>query len=158
MTCIKSICKHQIGRQLKAWFYGCSCNHRKFWASVLILKEPVAHIDCKVDLLTLDDFKLIFVLLHENRDKLVTNLWSVLSRVVGTEFLLFKLCKLFRLDFAVAFPALFPANFVETLSEEDDESEYCPIKLVTHFLTHSVQIEGKYLINFHVHFVVIAQV
>ena len=118
----------------------------------------MTHIDCKIDLLTLDDFKLIFVLLHENRDKLVTNLWSVLSRVVSTEFLLFKLCKLVRLNFVVAFPALFPTDFVETLSEEDDESEHRPVELVTHFLTHCVQIEGKYLIDLHVHFVIVAQV
>ncbi len=82
----------------------------------------------------------------------------MLSRVVSTEFLLFQLCKLVRLDFAVTLSALFPADFVETLSEKDDESKYCPVELVTHFFTHCVQIVGKYLIDLHVHFVIIAQV
>ena len=65
-----------------------SRNHRQLGARVLILKEPVAHIDSQIDLFTFDDFEFAFVLLHVDRHKFVADLWRVLSSVYQAELVL----------------------------------------------------------------------
>ena len=65
-----------------------SRDHRQFRARILVLKEPVAHVDCQVYLLALDDLKLAFVLLHVDSHKFVADLWRVLSSVYKAELVL----------------------------------------------------------------------
>lgn len=50
----------------------------------------MAHIDCQVDLLTLDDLELTLVFLHIDGNEFVADFWSMFCRVHHTEWLHFK--------------------------------------------------------------------
>ena len=65
-----------------------SRDHGQLGARVLVLKEPVAHIDGQIDLLAFDDFEFALVLLHVDRHKFVADLWRVLGRVDEAELVL----------------------------------------------------------------------
>lgn len=112
----------------------------------------MAHVDCKVDLFTLDDFEFALVLLHVDGNEFIADLWRVFCSVHKAELALLKLVELFRLRLLVAFSSLFPAYFVETLSEEDHKCEDSAVECVVDLLADSIEIEGKRLIHKHVQF------
>ena len=58
-----------------------SRDHGQLGARVLVLKEPVAHIDGQIDLLAFDDFEFALVLFHVDRDEFIANLWRMLCSV-----------------------------------------------------------------------------
>ena len=134
-----------------------SCDHRQLGARVLILKEPVAHIDSQIDLFTFDDFEFAFVLLHVDSHKFVADLWRVLSCVHQTELVLLELVEFFGLRLLVALPPLLPADLVEALAKEDDEGEYCAVECVVNLLAHSVEVEGERLIYEHIELLLLSQ-
>jgi len=51
----------------------------------------MAHVDRKINLLTLDYFEFAFVLLHIDRNKFITNLWRVFCGVNKAELVLLEL-------------------------------------------------------------------
>ena len=65
-----------------------SCDHRQLRAGVLVLKEPMAHVDCEVNLFALYDFEFAFVLLHIDCHEFVADLWRVLCCVDEAELVL----------------------------------------------------------------------
>ena len=105
-----------------------SRDHRQFRARILVLKEPVAHVDCQIYLLALDDLKLALVLLHVDCDEFVADFRGMLSRVHYAERVLFECVKILGLSLSVALPTFLPANLIKALPEKDDEGENCPIE------------------------------
>ena len=105
-----------------------SRNHRQFRARILVLEEPVAHVDCQVYLLALDDLKLAFVLLHVDCDEFVADFRGVLCCVHYAEWVLFECVKVLWLCLSVAFPTFLPSDLIKALPEKDDEGENGPIE------------------------------
>ena len=111
----------------------------------------MAHIDSQVDLFALDDFKFALVLLHIDSDKLIADLGGVFRGVCEAElrFVFLHLIEILLLCLLIAFTALFPADLVEALTEEDHKGEDSAIKGIIDLLAHSVEVEGKDLIDLH---------
>ena len=111
-----------------------SCDHRQLGACELFLEEPVAHVDCQIDLLALDNLDLTLVFLHVDSDELVADFRGVFSAVYVTEWLLLQFYEVFWLQLCVVFLALPPADLVQALSEEDHESQHSLVELVVNLL------------------------
>ena len=109
----------------------------------------MTHVDGEVDLLAFNDLKLAFVLLHVDSDELIADLWGVLSRINEAKFILFESVKLFCLCLAIAFSSLLPADLVETLAEEDDKGQDCPVEPIVDLLADCEKVECEDLINMH---------
>lgn len=124
----------------------------------MVFEEPVAHVDCQVDLLALDDLEFALVLLHVDRHEFVADFRGMLSRIHETELLLFQLIQVFRLGLVVALASLLPADFIEAFSEEDHKGEHGAVERVVHLLAHCVQVQGKDLINEHAHLLCLTKV
>ena len=105
-----------------------SRDHRQLRARILVLEEPVAHVDCQVYLLALYDLKLAFVLLHVDCDEFVADFRGVLRCVYYAEWALFECVKVLGLCLCVALPSLLPSDLIEALPEKDDEGENGPIE------------------------------
>ena len=135
-----------------------SCDHCQLGACKLFLEKPVAHIDREVDLLTLDDLNLSLVFLHVHSDEFVANFWCVLCTVNVTEWLLLKLFELLWFQLVVVLLTLPPADLVQALTEEDDESEHCLVELVIDLLGDVVEVEGEDLVDLHAQLLVLCQV
>jgi hypothetical protein len=57
----------------------------------------------------------------------------------------------------VTFSSFFPADLVEALSKEDDESEYCSVERVVDLLADCVQVKGERLVDVHVELFLLCQ-
>ena len=93
--------------------------HAELGASKMVLEQPVAEVDCKVDLVGLADFYEVATLVHVDRHKVIADFGSVLCGMDETEIDLLSIID-FRMFFfydLLALNVLLPANLVETLSK-----------------------------------------
>lgn len=114
--------KHCAYSEWKGWRL--SCNHGQLAASELILEQPVAQVNCQVNLIWFTNLKQALVLLHENGDEFVADFWSVLCRIDKAELLsarhLCYLRMLLQINL-LRFYSLLPADLVKALAEVNHE-------------------------------------
>lgn len=103
-----------------------SSDHAELAAGELVLEQPVAQVDCEIDLVRLANFHQVTVLVHVHGHEVVADFRSVFGGIGQAELVVLRgfceLWLLFEKDF-VALDALLPANLVEALSEEDHVSQ-----------------------------------
>ena len=111
----------------------------------------MTHIDGQVDLLTLDDFKFAFVFLHIDSDEFIADFGGVFRCVSQAKlrFILLHLIEILLFCLLIAFTALFPTDLVKALTEEDHECKDGAVEGIIDLLTHSVEVQGKDLIDLH---------
>jgi hypothetical protein len=113
----------------------------------------MAEVDRQIYLVWLRYLELILLVLHEDGDELIANLWGVLG-VVGEAILLsvHHLLKgriLFRLE-ALALDFLGPSDFVQAFSEEDGVHDNCFVEDIVDLQRDSVQVIGEDFVDMHV--------
>ena len=115
----------------------------------------MTEVDSKIDLVVLGDLNL-FLVLHEDCDKLITDLRSMLCIVLQAELTLLFIIILFVLiSVAISFVCLtflffLPPYLIKALSKEYDILSTDIEKVSVHFLRNLVEVKGEDLIDFHV--------
>ena len=137
-----------------------SADHSELGAGELALEEPVAEVDCQVNLVVLWNVNDRLLVLHVHRHKLVAYLWRVLRIVNQTKLFVCNVVLQVRIILqlnGLALDLLAPPVLVEALSEEDHVGEHRLVVALVYSVAHTVQVEGENLVHKHHLAVVVSQ-
>lgn len=133
----------------------------------MVLEQPVAQVDCQVDLVGLGDLDLVLLVLKVDCHKLVADLGSVFGVVVHAEVaLLLSNCRIRLLLFTisarvlvVALGLLLPAELIQALSEENDVRKHgFGVELLFYLLGNSIKVVSKDLVDTHIRSIVLSKI
>jgi hypothetical protein len=133
----------------------------------VVLEQPVAQVDCQVDLVGFRDLDLVLLVLEVDRHEFVADLWGVLGVVVHAEIALLVSDRRIRLlllsvssrVLVVALRLLLPSQLIEALSEENHIRKHgIYVELLFDLLGNSIKVQSKDLVDTHIRSVLLGKV